>query len=410
MKFSSLTGRIAGESVDAWEVHYEALERREAGEDIIVLSVGQETDEVTADVIVESAVTSLRNGRHHYTQIQGTMELRKAIARRHGEITGQAVGEHHCAVFSGAQNALFAVAQCVLEHGDEVILIEPYYTTYPATFTASGATAVSVPARRENSFALNPHDVIAAVTEKTRAIVLNSPNNPVGVACTLKQFEPLVEVCRARGIWLINDDVYQELLLPKDRASPASLAGAGPVCVTVSSLSKSHRMTGWRLGWVVAPLALIEHLYNLSLCMAYGLPEFILDAAVTALQSGTHTVDQVRHNMDTRRGILYRKLENIESLSLYSAPGGMYVALDISRLPVSSRQFARDMLDRHNVSVLPCDGFGATGKGLIRVSLCVPDDQLAMACERIVAYVCGLVDRIPSSSRSSRVWGSECIR
>ena len=150
-------------------------------------------------------------------------------------------------------------------------------------------------------------------------------------------------------------------------------------------------MTGWRLGWVVGPVALIENLYNLSICMAYGLPEFILDAALTALQSGAHTAAQVRHNMDTRRAILYRKLENVDSLSLYSAAGGMYVVLDISRLPVSSRQFARDMLDRHSVAVLPCDGFGATGKGLIRVSLCVSDERLAMACERIAAYVCELM-------------------
>ncbi len=387
MKFSSLTMRISGESVDAWEVHYEGMARSEAGEDIIVLSVGQETDEVTADVIVESAVASLRSGRHHYTRIQGTMELRRAIARRHQELTGQAVDAYHCAVFSGAQNALFAVAQCVLEHGDEVILIEPYYTTYPATFTASGATLVSVPVKRENNFELNPGDVIAAITDKTRAIVLNSPNNPVGVAYSMEQFTPLVEICRERGIWLINDEVYQELLLPKDRASPASVVGAHPVCVTVSSLSKSHRMTGWRLGWVVAPAALIENLYNLSICMAYGLPEFIMDAALTAFQSGSHTADQVRHNMDTRRRILYRKLEKVYPLSLYSAAGGMYVVLDISRLPVSSRQFARDMLDRHNVAVLPCDGFGTTGKGLIRVSLCVPDDRLAVACDRIAAYI-----------------------
>ena len=390
MKFSSLTERISGESVEAWEVHFEGMARREAGEDIIVLSVGQETDEVTEDVIVESAVASLRGGRHHYAQIQGSMELRRAIARRHNELTGQAVGEHNCAVFSGAQNALFAAAQCVLEYGDEVILIEPYYTTYPATFTASGATLVCVPVKAQHNFELNPSDVIAAITEKTRAIVLNSPNNPVGVAYSIEQFKPLVAACAQRGIWLINDEVYQELLHPQERASPASLPGADQVCITVSSLSKSHRMTGWRLGWVVGPVALIGNLYNLSVCMAYGLPEFILDAAVTALQTGTHTADQVRHNMDTRRRILYQKLEGVESLSLHSAAGGMYVVLDITRLPVSSQQFARDMLDQHDVAVMPCDGFGTTGKGLIRVSLCVPDDRLAVACERIVAYISGI--------------------
>ena len=135
MHFSSLTQRISGESVDAWDVHYEGLARLEAGEDIIILSVGQETEELTPAAIVDAAVRSLQSGRHHYTPVEGSLALRKAIAERHRELTGQEITEANCAVFAGAQNALFAAAQCLLEHGDEVILIEPYYTTYPATVT-----------------------------------------------------------------------------------------------------------------------------------------------------------------------------------------------------------------------------------------------------------------------------------
>ena len=152
MKFSTLTQRISGGGVDAWEVHCEGMARMEAGENIILLSVGQETDECTDDRIVNSAIDSLNNGRHHYSPIEGTLALRHAITRRHNELTAQGVDTSNCAVFAGAQNALFAVAQCILEHGDEVILIEPYYTTYAATFTASGATLVSVLARAENNF------------------------------------------------------------------------------------------------------------------------------------------------------------------------------------------------------------------------------------------------------------------
>ena len=387
MKFSTLTQRISGESVDSWAVHYEGLARREAGEDVIILSVGQETDEYTDDEIVSSAIASLRNGRHHYAQVEGALALRQAIAKRHNELTGQGVDESNCAVFAGAQNALFAAAQCVLEHGDEVILIEPYYTTYLATFTASGATLVSVAATAENNFQVNPDDVLAAITERTKAIVLNSPNNPTGAVYTLEQFKPIVEACVEKEIWLINDEVYQEILLPQERASPASLPGADRVCVTVSSLSKSHRMTGWRLGWIVGPKPLMENLYNLSMCMAYGLPEFIMDAAVTAFQTGAVTAEAVRKNMDSRRKIVVDKLQEMDGLKIFASAGGMYVVLDVRASGVSSRDFARNMLDQYDVAVLPCDGFGESGRGLIRVSLCVPENKLIIACERIIEYV-----------------------
>lgn len=387
MKFSTLTQRISGESVDIWDVHYDGMVRQEAGEDVIVLSIGQEIDQYTDDEIVNSAIDSLKGGRHHYTPLEGTVALRKAIAKRHNELTGQGVDETNCAVFAGAQNALFAAAQCVLEHGDEVILIEPYYTTYLATFTASGATLVSVPARPENNFQIDPDEVLAAITQRTRAIVLNSPNNPVGAVYTREQFKPLVDACVEKDIWLISDEVYQEMLLPHEHTSPASLAGADQVCITVSSLSKSHRMTGWRVGWVVGPKQLMNNLYNLSACMAYGLPGFIMDAAVTAFQTGSVTADKVRKNMDASRKILIGKLQGVNGLNIFSAAGGMYVVLDVRQTGVTSREFARNMLDRYDVAVLPCDGFGNSGKGLIRISLCAPKDKMEIACERIIEYV-----------------------
>ena len=390
MNFSSLTERISGESVDAWDVHYAAMERFEAGEDVLILSVGQETDQYTDGVIVESAVTSLRSGRHHYTPVQGSIALRKAIAKRHNELTAQGVDHTNCAVFTGAQNSLFAVAQVILEHGDEVILIEPYYTTYPATVSASGATIVSVAVKAENSFQIDPDDVIAKITDRTRAIFMNSPNNPVGAVYTMEQFKPLVDVCVERNIWLVNDEVYQELLHEDDRASPASLPGADQVCVTVSSLSKSHRMTGWRLGWVVGPKPLMDNLYNLSMCMAYGLPEFIMDAAVAAFEFGTSTADAVRESMNQRREIVVDRLKDVDKLEIYSSTGGMYVVLDIRGLGISSFEFSKRMLDQHDVSVLACDGFGESGRGLIRISLCAPDEKMILACDRIVEFVASL--------------------
>ena len=389
MKFSSLTERIAGESVDVWDVHYDGMARLEAGEDIIMLSVGQETEEFTPANIVDAAVESLRAGRHHYTSVNGNLDLRRAVARRHFELTGRTIGDFNCAIFAGAQNALFAVAQCLLEKGDEVILSEPYYTTYPATFGASGAMLVSVPVKFENGFEIDPDDIIKAITPRTRAIVLNSPNNPVGAVYSLEQYAPIVRACVEKEIWLINDDVYLELLSDSERANPLSLPNAERVCITVSSVSKSHRMTGWRLGWVIGPDALMEHLYNLAMCLSYGLPSFVQDAALVAINSGTATAADVRSKLDRRRQILLRELDGIHGLKLFSAEGGMFVVFDISAMPISARQFARELLERHNVTILPCDGFGTSPAcaDLLRVSLCVDDERLVEACERIIRYV-----------------------
>ena len=387
MKYAELTERIAGDSVDAWDVHYRGLERLENGEDIILLSVGQETDALTPEPIVEAAVRSLRAGRHHYAAVEGTTTVRQAIAARHRKLTGQDVSYQNCAVFSGAQNALFSVAQCLLQPGDEVILSEPYYTTYPGAVTASGATLVSVAVKAENKFQIDPVDIAAAITSRTRAIVLNSPNNPTGAVYTKAQFSAVVELCREHEIWLISDEVYQEIMPVAERFSPASLSEADDLVITLSSVSKSHRMTGWRFGWVVGPRTLINHLANLSTCMAYGLPTFIQDAAVTALEEDFSTAALVGSSLDRRREVLINALGTVKGLKIFSAEGGMFVVFDVRDLGMTSKSFASNLLDQHAVAILPCDGFGPSGIGLLRVSLCAPEAQLVVAAERIVEYV-----------------------
>ena len=386
MKFSSLTDRIAADGADAWAVHYEGLARREAGEDILILSVGQESDESTPRHIVDRAIESLQSGRHHYTPVNGLPELRQAIVENHEKLTGQTVHMDQCAVFAGAQNALFAVAQCLLEHGDEVILIEPYYTTYPAAFTAAGANAVSVPAKAEDGFCIDPRAIQAQINERTRAIVLNSPNNPVGAVYSREQYQAVIELCRANDIWLISDEVYLEMLPPEDRISPAGLPGADSVCVTVSSLSKSHRMTGWRLGWVIGPKALLGHLKNLSMCMCYGLSPFIMDAGIAALKSDIDVAKRVRETLGRRRDIVVDTVSSVDGLQVFSASGGMFVVLDIRRLEMAGQDFAWELLNRYQVCVLPCDGFGQSGKGLLRLSLCISDEKIRTACHRIVEF------------------------
>jgi len=394
MRYASLVERISpgnDSDGDPWEVHELARERALLGEDIILLSIGQEADEVTPDVIVNSAIASLQNGDHHYTHVEGLPELRNSIARYHTRLTSQPVSAENCIVYAGAQNALYATAQALLQSGDEVILSEPFYTTYGATFTSSGAHAVTVPVVKQHQYELHINDINAAITDKTQAIVLNSPNNPMGSCYSKVQFEAIVELCVQHQIWLILDAVYLDIVDVDVNDLPHVCSGADSLLVTVGSMSKSHRMTGWRVGWVVGPTELTGHLSNLSMCMHYGLPPFVMKAAITALEQAQHTPRIVKQQLNRRRQIAHSALADMRGATLLDSGHGMFMLLDVSDLGISARDFCFSLLEHYGVSVLPCDGFGKAGRKLVRIGLCVDDARLASACKKIVQCV----DTIP---------------
>lgn len=394
MKYSSLTDRIQekstatdGHSIDPWAVHTLATQRVSAGESITVLSIGQEVHEVTPKSVVDAAINSLESGRHHYADVRGEQRLRAAIAAYHTRLTGQSAKASMVTVFAGAQNALFSLAQVLLESGDEVILVAPYYTTYQATFGAPGPTVVTVQVNSEDHYRLDEQKLLKGVTNNTRAIVLNAPNNPLGSRYSATQLAIIVDACVKRNIWLIMDAVYLDIVAPESIDLPHQLPGAEDILITVGSLSKSHRMTGWRIGWAVGPAELATHLYNLSVCMHYGLPPFIQDAAIHAIEQSGHTPETVRTVMDARRRIAIQQLEDPAPARLIDPGQGMFILLDVEPLNTTAYEFAVALLDAENVSVLPCDGFGPGGRYLVRIGLCVDGDELAKACASIKRFV-----------------------
>ncbi len=388
MKFASLTARVKPSDdleSDPWQVHSIACDRIDAGEDIVVLSIGQEADEVTPSIIVDAAVDSLRQGDHHYTDCEGTLSLRTSIAHYHQSLTGQFTKPENCITFAGAQNALFSAAQVLLETGDEVILSEPYYTTYAATFGASGATLVSVPVTKQHNYQLHVDDIEAAINSKTQAIVLNSPNNPMGTCYSRTEFERIVHLCLEHDIWLIFDAVYINIVEVDPKDLPHAIPGVDRVLITVNSLSKSHRMTGWRMGWIVAPVEVTQNLAHLSMCMHYGLPPFIMKAAEVAIDRASETPKLVRDTLARRRAMASPILSKIQGATFHDSGQGMFMLIDVSELGINAYTFAMRLLDDYKVAVLPCDGFGAAGNQLVRIGLCVDDSKLEDACENIVA-------------------------
>ncbi len=386
MKYSQLTTRIGGDSAEAWQILYRAMDRQKAGEDVIILAVG-DPDFDTPTPIINAAITGLQSGATHYTDVVGDAELRGIIANWHSNSTGQQVEGEQVVVVNGAQCALFCVAQCIMEAGAEVIIPEPMYTTYEALFNATGAKVVKVPMRPENNFQVLPEDIEAAVTDKTTAILLNSPSNPTGAIFPRTTMEAIAEICQRHDLWLISDEVYSTVTFGTEHFSPCALPNMAERTITINSLSKSHAMTGWRLGWIVCPPEMALHLGNLTLCMLFGSPPFIQEAAKVALTADIPEQEEMRKAYQNRRDVFYHELQKIEGLQCHLPEAGMFLMVDIRKTGLSSQEMAELLLNEFDVATLPGIAFGPSGEGHIRVSLAVDEDELVKASKRIAACI-----------------------
>lgn len=385
MQFAEIVSRLVGQGYEGWGVHGKARTLIATGVDVILLTIG-DPDFATPPAVVDAAVQSLHQGRTHYTPATGELKLRQAIAAHHQQQTGQSVTYENVAVVQGAQCGLYVAALCTLQTGDEVIMSDPVYSTYPPVIGATGATAVYVRLQPTLNFHPNLDEVAAAITPRTRAILFNTPHNPTGAVLRPDEIEVLADLALRHDLWLITDEVYSNFTFTHPHASPAAIAEIADRCITISSLSKSHAMTGWRLGWIVAPQKLIEHAGNLLAVMAYGAPPFIQDAAITAISRELAEVEVMRQAYRRRRDLVHKLLANTPGIRCCDTEGGMYALLDIRSSGLSSMAFADQACEQAHVAMLPGDAFGPTLSGYLRLSLVVPEDRLAEACRRIQQF------------------------
>jgi len=386
MKFSSLTDRVKGGAADVWDMHYLAKQAKGCGEDVIVLSVG-DPDFATPDAVIDKALQAMREGDTHYTSILGHDELREAIVEQHRISSGQAIETANVITTSGAQNALFACALCLLEPGDEAIVLQPMYVTYEATVQAPGATLVPVVLDAGNGFRLNREALQGAITDRTRAIFYASPSNPTGIALNREELEFIAELARQHDLWVIADEVYANFIFAGEFSHIASLPGMSERVVTIGSMSKSYAMSGWRVGWVIAPQELIANLEKLALCMLYGLPGFIQQAAAHALQNCAPELQHMREIYHRRRDYLFDAISAMPGLQPLLPDAGMFMMVNVLGTGMSSPEFVRALYTDTGVSVLDATAFGASAAGYVRVSYTVSDTELEEACRRIKSFL-----------------------
>jgi arginine:pyruvate transaminase len=389
MRFSPLVERVAGRGSAAWDVHVEARRRQQAGEDVIFLTVG-DPDQEPAETVIDTTVAALHDGRTGYAPTIGYPALREAIAARVARRSGQPCTADNIAVVPGAQGGLYSAMQCLAGPGDEIIVGEPIYATYEGVIGASGARMVTFPLRPERGFHPDLDALARAIAPQTRVLWINSPHNPTGVVFTRAEVEAVAALCRAHDLWLLSDEVYEDLAFARRHTSAWSLSGMAERTVVVSSLSKSHALPAFRLGWVVGPPELIRHLANLLLCLTYGSPAFIQYGALAALRDELPEVAALREDYRRRAAVMSDLLADAPGCRVIAPEGGMFVLLDVRGAGLGAADFARRLLDSERVAVLPCDGFGPSAAGHLRIALSAPEARLRDAAERILRFARGL--------------------
>ncbi|KAA3634206.1 MAG: pyridoxal phosphate-dependent aminotransferase [Proteobacteria bacterium] len=388
-RFSPMTERLAGRGARAWEIHGRAVAARGRGEDVIILSVGDPEFD-TPPMISAAAKRALDAGDTHYVEICGRPALRALIAERHRARTGQQVTADNVAMVPGAQAGLFCASLCLGSPGDEFLTTDPVYTTYEATLQAPGARRVAIPLQADEGFRLDLDRLEAAVGERTRALFLANPNNPTGTLLRDDEMAAVAELARRHDLWIVADEVYADLVFESRFRHFASIPEIRDRLVTVSSLSKSHAMTGWRVGWMVMPSAMTPHIENLLLSMLYGMPGFIQAAALTAIRDGDDDVERMRRAYRARRDLVLSRLAECPLLRCVAPEAGMFMLVDVAATGLDNHEFVTRLYQQQHVSVLDAEAFGAVGRGFVRLSFSGGEARLEEGCRRIIEFVHGL--------------------
>lgn len=390
MRFSSRVNRIGGGTVAAWDIHNAAQAAKRRGEDVIVLSVG-DPDFATPDVITDRAIEKLKAGDTHYAETIGRSTLRKAVADWHSKFWKRPVEADDVLIVAGAQNGIFVSSLCLFDEGDEVLTPDPAYLTYEAAIGASGARMVRVPLKAENGFRFDLEAFENAVTPKTRGILLANPNNPTGTVMTEAELRLLAGFAKQHDLWIIADEVYADLVFDLPFTSIASFPDMKDRVITVGSLSKSHAMTGWRIGWMIGPKELMPHAGNLSLCSLYGLPGFIQEAAITAIENDETITADMRQIYKRRRDALCDLINGSNVLSCLKPDSGMFALIDIRNTGMNGHEFSWALFKKTGVSVLDASAFGQAAEGHVRVAFTVGEEDLAEAGRRMVRFASDVV-------------------
>ena len=384
MKLSHRITNITGGGSDGWDVFYRARRMIDAGHKVIELTIG-EHDIRTHPSILDAMNKAAVSGRTGYAEVPGSFALRDTVAARIQERTGVPTTRDNILITPGGQAALFATHNAVCDHGDTALYIDPYYATYPGTIRGIGAVPKSIQAHAENDFQPKATD-IAAAAKGAKSLLINSPNNPTGVIYSAETMAEIAQVCIDNDLWLISDEVYDTQIWEGTHLSPRALPEMAERTLVVGSMSKSHAMTGSRIGWICAPAEVITHLINLATHTTYGVPGYIQDAALFTLGQGKALEAEIAAPFERRRALTLKALEGQNVVRSVPVQGAMYAMFDIRSTGMSGEDFAFALLDAELIATMPGESFGQAAAGHIRIAMTINDDAYVDAIKRLVAF------------------------
>jgi len=384
MRVSKRIAGLTGGGSDGWDILRKSREMIAAGIDVVELTIG-EHDRRTEPEILDEMARSARSGHTGYAALPGTDGLRDAIAARVAERTGVATARENVVVTPGAQSALFAAHVAACDPGDVALFIDPFYATYPGTIRGVGAVAKAVRAHAETGFQPQAIDLEKAAPG-ARSLLINSPNNPTGVVYSEDTMQGICEVAKAHDLWVISDEVYDTQIWSGAHLSPRQLPGMADRCLVAGSLSKSHAMTGSRLGWLIGPAEVMEHVENLSTHTTYGVPGFIQDAGLFALAQGQRLEDQIAAPFRRRHKAVATYLA-ARGVPVVPSVASMYLMVDVRSTGLSGEAFAERLLGEHYIAVMPGESFGTAAAGHLRVALTVEDTRLLDAIQTMADMI-----------------------
>jgi len=359
-----------------------------AGRSIVDLS-GGDPDFPTAPHVTEAAVAALHEGFTHYTPSRGIPELLQAISRKLAVENGIRYDPgKEIIVMPGGKQALFVAAQALLNPGDEVILFEPCWVSYAPCAELAGARAVYVPMHVDTTAEDLRADLARALTPRTRLIIVNTPNNPTGQVWTAGQLQAVADAALAHDIWVLADEIYERLIYDgRQHISIAGLPGMWERTLTLNGLSKSHAMTGWRLGYIAGPAPLIGELLKVHQHSTTCASSFVQRAAVAALKGPQDYTEMMVRRYQARRDALVAALNTIPGVRCDAPQGAFYAFPHIAAAGLSSMQFTERLLEAEGVAVTPGGAFGAAGEGHVRLSYANSDEMLREGTARIQRFV-----------------------
>ena len=354
--------------------------------DVISLGIG-EPDFVTPDHIVQAGIRSLHAGETHYTSNAGLIELRRAICeymKKYYQMDYDPAKE--IVITVGVSEALYLAMTAILDPGDEVIVPTPCFVSYQAEVIMAGGVAVELPTYVENNFLVRPEDLRAAITPRTKALLIGYPSNPTGTVATRENLLEIAKIAEEFDLVVVSDELYDQLVYGVPHVCFAGLPNMKQRTIVLGGFSKNYAMTGWRAGFAVGPEEFIRGLVRIHQYTIMSAPTMSQLAALEAILHGQEAVNQMRDEYDRRRKLIVAGLNQL-GLKTFEPRGAFYAFPNIAASGFDEETFAMKLLDEEKVAVVPGNAFGAGGEGFVRCSYATAYDKLEEALVRMDRFM-----------------------